>query len=363
MAEQEDKSLLDILKERGEKAKQNKARKEANYYLTEGGYNDNPDIDRDTLAKSLRESGRATRKDIDKFSFEAMREGKPDEEKALIANKVDGKERPYLTERGMRHVGAPRDYQFLRNLDLSSNVTREEVWRHGLNEALKDQGKNLWNSPGVYTGFAVTKTQLEKATFAERVKYAAGTLADTSLVTAAGRDMLLGNAGWLSRTAKIQMLRSNIFSRTLQTGFAIGPAALGLYAANDSENPANSLIVSTLAGTSLQAGWRYGKALGSVVSNSTLSRVAFGAPTAALSGLSTWAAIAGIMDLGSNDSRLVGAAKKFSTKEAFSFTPDSKVTATMRQRALQKLSSSSMNSRGQLLGNEAMILRGAPMVV
>ena len=63
-------------------------------------------------------------------------------------------------------------------------------------------------------------------------------------------------------------------------------------------------------------------------------------------------------DLTRSDSNIVGAIRNFTTRENSVNIQDSQLTLTMRQQALQKLSSSALNNRGQLLGNEADVLRG-----
>ena len=64
-------------------------------------------------------------------------------------------------------------------------------------------------------------------------------------------------------------------------------------------------------------------------------------------------------DLTKSDSTIVQTVKSFTTRENSVNIQDSQMTLTMRQQALQKLSSSALNNRGQLLGSEAEVLRGS----
>ena len=81
---------------------------------------------------------------------------------------------------------------------------------------------------------------------------------------------------------------------------------------------------------------------------------ALGAGTAmAAVGATTFAA----KDLTSSESVIAKAAMQYSSLSTTASTESNKATLTMRSRALQQLSQSSLNDRGSLLGSEAAILK------
>lgn len=77
-------------------------------------------------------------------------------------------------------------------------------------------------------------------------------------------------------------------------------------------------------------------------------------------GLGTLAAATigyGVQDLTSSESSIAKAARSYSQLSSSASIEQNNSTLTMRQKALQQLSQSSLNDRGSLLGNEAAILK------
>lgn len=234
------------------------------------------------------------------------------------------------------------------------------------NEWLKNKGVHIGRT-SMTSGTTPSQAQLAKASLGARVGYLGKTVFDSipilNLATQAGRDVALTNMGVLTTTSKIQMANSGVIGKLAIGG---GTAFAGLataYTAAQSENVGLELIATTGLSMGLQSGWRVGKAFSSSVGmTGHLGRITFGAGGAISGAAVGYGSFKTFEDLASQQSVLVGLAQKFSSREIMYKGPqDTRISATMRQAALQKLSSSSLNNRGQLLGNEAAILRGAPL--
>lgn len=144
--------------------------------------------------------------------------------------------------------------------------------------------------------------------------------------------------------------------------------ATGLYALS-SEDPLNNYASTVAMGAGLQQGWRIGKSAANVIGIGTSenkliangSRILGGGIGAVSMAAVGFGAIWAAGDATKTDSEITKMAKKFSKTEQMVSTYDRQTALTMRQAGLQKLSSSYLNNRQQLLGNEALVLKNMQM--
>lgn len=251
---------------------------------------------------------------------------------------------------------------------FSSMTERERIkaLTYMKRDSLHAEGKAI-GLFGMKDGHVPSKKALEAAGKGSRALYALKTTAEAipgvGLFTAAGRDVYASNMGILTAHSKIQMANSGIIGK-LAIGLGTGLTGLATaYTAANADNVAIEMMATTAMSIGLQSGWRSGKAISSAIGGTGhIPRVALGALGGATGAIVGYGSFKALEDLGSSNSVLVGLANKISKRENMYNGPqDTRVSATMRQAALQKLSSSSLNNRGQLLGNEAQTLRGAPM--
>ena len=169
---------------------------------------------------------------------------------------------------------------------------------------------------------------------------------------------------------KIQNAKSGSFGRVFgRMGTASNVLFTGAVALQ-SDDPLNEFVATTALTWGVQHGWRKGKALGSLAMyggdvtgvatflGRHVPRVLTGGLMGGAVGAIGYGSFKLQTDLTKSDSNIVGAIRNFTTRENSVNIQDSQLTLTMRQQALQKLSSSALNNRGQLLGNEADVLRG-----
>lgn len=261
--------------------------------------------------------------------------------------------KPILSMNGFRHM---------------NNAVGVRAMEGAYNQHIKNTAKanittNQLRSFALHTGYVPTKDMLNNASAMARWGYMARTTAEAAfspswLFTGAGRDMMLSNMGVLTKSTKAQMAQSGMVSKTF-LGLGMAAGAFGnAYIAASSDSPINESIATLLGSTGVQAGWRSGKSIAGLWKGGHMSRITLGSVGAVARGGLAYGLTKIAGDFFEQESVVADFAKKLSTREAFSFTPDTKATATMRQAALQKLSSSSLNNRGQLLGNEALALKG-----
>ena len=123
------------------------------------------------------------------------------------------------------------------------------------------------------------------------------------------------------------------------------------------------------AGTTFGAAKAY--AAGDIVNGKTMTKAGIAGGKARLAmqgiggiagGVAGFAAISGatwaIKDMSAADSVIAQGARKYTSLASSASTMQNNNTLTMRQRALQQLSQSSMNDRQSILSNEAAILKG-----
>lgn len=157
--------------------------------------------------------------------------------------------------------------------------------------------------------------------------------------------------------------QNNMASRSMKSklGSMINPA-LGAYmlydAVKDGEAPwefagdTASMVLASRA-------YGVGQAVTAMFNGGNMARrVVGGVLGGGVFAAGTIATMAG-SDLLKNESQIASFLKKTSTPELMASAAQNENTLTMRQRALQKMSNSAMNDRGQLLGSEAAVLRGS----
>ena len=257
----------------------------------------------------------------------------------------------YLTIEGSRFLN---QMQLERSLDYAKN------------EAIKDSGSNL-HAFGIRTGWSHSAAQAAQASRLER---AGAFFRLANPIGASSREILSSNLGRMTSELKIQNAKSGSFGRVFgRMGTASNVLFTGAVALQ-SDDPLNEFVATTALTWGVQHGWRTGKALGSlamyggdVTGAATFlgrhaPRVLMGGLVGGALGAVGYGSFKLQTDLTKSDSNIVGAIRNFTTRENSVNIQDSQLTLTMRQQALQKLSSSALNNRGQLLGNEADVLRG-----
>lgn len=350
--------LAEDFKAQAEKNKKKLIEREADKLLKRGA--DTGEFSRDTLIEGLTNNRKALMESIEESALaHVSRDKDPERVRQIFGDPDNPKDKGVVKSSNLVQHGDSNLKRFL------GGVTRTDIWNAADNQLKRSEGNfKALLSPTTDTGYGVTKAQLANYGRISRAGYALKSIGDLTplgLLTGSGQDMLLSQMGGLSHTARVQMASGGLFNKLAIGGMTLAGGAASLYMASQSDNPANEYIANITAAYGLQAGWRAGKAVGSVIADSHFTRIGLGVPMALGMGIAGYAGVSALGDLTKSESAIVDTIKKWSTKEAFTFAPDTKVSATMRQRALQKLSASAMNSRGQLLGNEAMILRGAPM--
>ena len=246
---------------------------------------------------------------------------------------------PYLTDKNAR---------FLDRKGVRMSVEQ------AANEAAKDQGTGLGKFSS-QTGWNHSVAQARAASVGERTN---AFLNSANILGGSSKESLLNSIGMLTADQKVQIAKAGGLSKIFtQGGVALGGIVTAGYALQ-SEDVGNEMIASTAASWGIMQGWRAGRDFGSILRASHVTRVGFGAVGAASTAALGYGAIKAFSDLTSNESFIVDAAKNFASKEIFSKNQESDLALTLRQRSMQKLASSALNNRGQLLGNEAQVLKG-----
>lgn len=246
---------------------------------------------------------------------------------------------PYLTDKNAR---------FLDRKGVRMSVEQ------AANEAAKDEGTGLGKFSS-QTGWNHSVAQARAASVGERTN---AFLNSANILGGSSRESLLNSIGMLTADQKVQITKSGGLSKIFtKGGVALGGVVTAGYALQ-SEDVGNEMIASTAASWGIMQGWRAGRDFGSILRASHVTRVGFGAVGAASTAALGYGAIKAFSDLTSNESFIVDAAKNFASKEIFSKNQESDLALTLRQRSMQKLASSALNNRGQLLGNEAQVLKG-----
>ena len=336
--------------------REQKIEKEARYLASK--YDDTTEKDasvRQEQIKTILKDSVNSKQELDQTSFDRLymkdqlniSNEKMERLSSINTAKLSG----YLTIEGSR---------FLNQSQLEKSL------QYAKNEIKKDSGSNL-HAFGIRTGWSHSAAQAAQASRLER---AGAFFRLANPVGASSREILSSNLGRMTSELKIQNAKSGSFGRVFgRMGTASNVLFTGAVALQ-SDDPLNEFVATTALTWGVQHGWRSGKALGSLAmygGDVTGAATFLGrhAPRVLMGGL-MGGAVGAIgygsfklqTDLTKSDSNIVGAIRNFTTRENSVNIQDSQLTLTMRQQALQKLSSSALNNRGQLLGNEADVLRG-----
>lgn len=223
------------------------------------------------------------------------------------------------------------------------------------NDKAKKTGERLYGY-GEKTGWGSTVAQAKQASFGTRLKTFVGHANPFGASSRASFADGVGSTGANTRALAAKGSKMSKFNRRV---LMPGVAAFTAYDALQSEDPLTSYGTFAAGSWGLQQGWRVGKAGADVISPSLLTRVPLGGMaaigSAAVAGGGIWA----LGDLTKNDSSITKKAKSLYARETMASNKATNESLTMRSAALNKLSSSSLNNRQQLLGNEANILKNA----
>ena len=287
----------------------------------------------------------------------------PDRFQAGVAENLD--------QKGMSNLGGMKRYAIpLPNAiskRLPENFKNTQIWG-GMqsdvnrytqmlsNDFNKSIGYNL-HGKGVESGYGHTLAQAKMATKGAQLADFGRNLMPLG---ASARESFLMSMGFTGRDSKLLAAKSggimeNLNRRVLAPAFGLFMAA----GAADSDTPLADYATGVTVGAGLQQGWRAGKSFGNVLGPSHLKRLGFGGLGAAAMAAAPAAVILGQSDMFKNDSFVAKKAKSVYSRESFAMTQDTQASLTMRRAGLEKLSSSYLNNRQQLLGNEASILRGS----
>ena len=336
--------------------REQKIEKEARYLASK--YDDTTEKDaavRQEQIKTILKDSVNSKQELDQMSFDRLymndqlniSNEKMERLSSINTAKISG----YLTIEGSR---------FLNQNQLEKSL------QYAINEAKKDYGNNL-HAFGIRTGWSHSAAQAAQASRLER---AGAFFRLANPIGASSREILSSNLGRMTSELKIQNAKSGSFGRVFgRMGTASNVLFTGAVALQ-SDDPLNEFVATTALTWGVQHGWRKGKALGSLAMyggdvtgvatflGRHVPRVLTGGLMGGAVGAIGYGSFKLQTDLTKSDSNIVGAIRNFTTRENSVNIQDSQLTLTMRQQALQKLSSSALNNRGQLLGNEADVLRG-----
>lgn len=222
----------------------------------------------------------------------------------------------------------------------------------------KSIGHNL-HGRGVESGYGHTLAQSKMAGLDTRLKDFGKHL---NPLGGSARESFMMSMGFTGRDSRILAAKGgfmeNLNRRAMAPAFGVFMAA----GAMDSDNPLTEYATGVAVGAGVQQGWRAGKSFGNIAGfkgPSHLKRLGFGGLGAGIMAAVPAAVILGQSDMFKNDSFIAKQAKSVYSRESFSSTYDTQASMTMRRAGLEKLSSSYLNNRQQLLGNEASILRNS----
>ena len=189
-------------------------------------------------------------------------------------------------------------------------------------------------------------------------------------LNAATREDALNTMGMLSKAQKSAVSSGGFLQKAFHMAIP-GATAFGMAATMADGGDGFDYMAQVAAPEiGLLGGWRAGKAVGqtagSLVSNNSKKGLAFraaagvtGGIAGALTGALALGAVAeGIHSAGDSNNFIKKSAHEIRSTDLVSDFVVNQNTLTHRRKALQQLSKSSLNNRGQLMGNEAMIMRG-----
>lgn len=205
---------------------------------------------------------------------------------------------------------------------------------------------------------------MKNAVAASRAEHFGRFLSFANPVGAAARSGWAESLGFVTEADRIRSkTATNFLGRMMPAAAPIAAGGLVAFGMYDMQDP-GEIASNLLAGGAMINGFRMGKALGATLTPqnaSVLRPLGMGVlgTAGAIGGIAAVAGAYGILnDATSNDSHIRKLSKKIATKEMYARTDDTRQSLTARQQTLNKLAKSGLNDRAQLLGNEALALKG-----
>lgn len=242
------------------------------------------------------------------------------------------------------------------------NYTQDDMTKHlksALAEKAKDEGTGNLGEFSIKSG---TTHTLEQARAVAEKQGRKALLRDLGghLVGASAKESLLNSLGLMTADQKRLYSRPGMGNWVMRNGIR-SAGIFNVYTGLTSDDPLVDVGANIASAFGGQIGWRGGKALANVMFGSKVghaSRVFLGGTLGAVGLAVPMLAGEAIKDVTKQDSYIGKKAKHSYAQEYNVEDRSSQMALTMRQAGLQKLSSSHLNDRGMLLGNEAAILRG-----
>lgn len=169
-------------------------------------------------------------------------------------------------------------------------------------------------------------------------------------------DAMMNSFGWLTPTQKLQSRTGSLATKMMNASIPLGVAGFSASQLLSGEDPMDIISINASFAAGM-TGFRTGKAIGGAITRGLGGIAAGGAIGFTAGMLGAQAAIDGTRDLMSQESEIAKVAKSVYTRESTANMRDTRDTLTMRGRTLNKLSSSGMNDRRTLLGNEALVMK------
>lgn len=166
--------------------------------------------------------------------------------------------------------------------------------------------------------------------------------------------------GIMNKAQRMQVAQSRGFAKLgnmMVPGLGALQLGMGIYNKDDAGQIFEDMFSM---GTSL-AGWRVGTAFGGAATGAGSIGRLVGLGIGGLTGMALGyglgtAAVGGVRDIMSNESKIRSFAKKIATKESMVSQVGTHQSLTQRMSSLQKLAKSGLNDRNLLLGSEATVL-------
>ena len=228
------------------------------------------------------------------------------------------------------------------------------------NDVLREKGR-FTAGTGVQTGAGFGFTGSFKTGKMDDFK---SLLFDTPLVA---KEASLNSLGFLTKQQKLQMATSGPLGKAMGAMIPLSTMAMvGLGMANGDDPYAimQNQVMAASGFTGAIAGMRAGGVLSPISQNGyirgTSRLVGLGAGAVIGAGLA-YGVTEAVRDLTSAESKLGAMMYEAPKRELLASYEQTEGTLTMRQRALQQVSSSVLNDRGFTLGNEASILKNVSL--
>lgn len=304
----------------------------------------NQNMNEEEIRQKMHTNPTGWKKDLDSWS--AANSKHKDRFNPEVGGKVD--------EKNMRKLKGYKKSIIPDRMRRESEVDR--LYSMHAVDTARDNGQSLYGR-GASGGWGETQKQAKSATFSQKFSNLAR---HVNPLGGSSRESLGSSIGFAGRDAKILASKGSkmeaLGARVLTPGFG----AFMAYSALSSEDPFAEYTAGIVGGAAVQQGWRVGKALGNFTPGAShLARISMGTGMAVAATTIGVGAVLAQNDLFSNESFIGKQAKKLHRKETFNMYNDTEQSLTMRQAGLRKLSSSHLNNREQLLGNEAGILRNS----